>query len=62
MTRSHAASDERYGTLDRVNLVRDRDTGRSHGFAFVEMSDAAQADQAIKAAQWRGIGRTGFER
>ena len=38
---------ERYGTVDRVNLVTDRDTGRSRGFAFVEMSDASQADQAI---------------
>jgi cold-inducible RNA-binding protein len=38
---------ERYGTVDRVSLVTDRDTGRSRGFAFVEMSDAAQADQAI---------------
>jgi RNA recognition motif-containing protein len=40
---------ERYGSVDRVNLVTDRDTGRSRGFAFVEMSDSAQADQAIKA-------------
>lgn len=38
---------ERYGTVDRVNLVTDRETGRSRGFAFVEMSDYAQADQAI---------------
>jgi len=40
---------ERYGTVDRVNIVTDRDTGRSRGFAFVEMSDSAQADQAIAA-------------
>ena len=40
---------ERYGIVDRVNLVTDRDTGRSRGFAFVEMSGSAQADQAIKA-------------
>ena len=38
---------ERYGTVDRVNLVTDRDTGRSRGFAFVEMSDSTHADQAI---------------
>jgi RNA recognition motif-containing protein len=38
---------ERYGTVDRVNLVTDRDTGRSRGFAFVEMSDSNQAEQAI---------------
>ena len=40
---------EQYGTVDRVNIVTDRDTGRSRGFAFVEMSDASQADQAIAA-------------
>lgn len=40
---------EPYGKVDRVNLVTDRDTGRSRGFAFVEMPDAAQADQAIAA-------------
>jgi|SRR5215472_5045885 RNA recognition motif-containing protein len=38
---------ERFGTVDRVNVVTDRDTGRSRGFAFVEMSDATQADRAI---------------
>ena len=38
---------EQYGTVDRVNLVTDRDTGRSRGFAFVEMSNTAEADRAI---------------
>ena len=38
---------EQYGTVDRVNLVTDRDTGRSRGFAFVEMSQTAEADRAI---------------
>jgi len=36
-----------YGAIDRVNLVTDRDTGRSRGFAFVEMTDPAEADRAI---------------
>jgi len=40
---------EPHGTVDRVNVVTDRDTGRSRGFAFVEMRDSAQADQAIAA-------------
>jgi cold-inducible RNA-binding protein len=40
---------EPYGSVDRVNLVTDRETGRSRGFAFVEMTDAAQADKAIAA-------------
>ena len=40
---------EPYGAVDRVNVVTDRETGWSRGFAFVEMSDSAQADQAIAA-------------
>jgi RNA recognition motif-containing protein len=40
---------EPYGAVDRVNLITDRDTGRSRGFAFVEMPDAAEADRAIAA-------------
>jgi len=40
---------EPYGKVDRVNVVTDRDTGRSRGFAFVEMADSNQADQAIAA-------------
>ncbi len=36
-----------YGTVDTVNLITDRDTGRPRGFGFVEMSDGA--DEAIKA-------------
>jgi|SRR5690242_11454109 cold-inducible RNA-binding protein len=38
---------ERYGSVERVNVVTDRDTGRSRGFAFVEMPDATEADRAI---------------
>jgi cold-inducible RNA-binding protein len=38
---------EPYGTVERVSVVTDRDTGRSRGFAFVEMTDAAEADRAI---------------
>ena len=38
---------ERYGTVDRVNMVTDRDTGRFRGFAFVEMSNTEEADRAI---------------
>ena len=40
---------ESHGTVERVNLMKDRDTGRSRGFAFVEMTDTAQADAAIVA-------------
>ena len=36
-----------YGTVVSVNIVTDRDTNRSKGFAFVEMEDADAADKAI---------------
>jgi len=35
------------GTVKSVALITDRDTGRSRGFAFVEMSTQAEAQQAI---------------
>jgi cold-inducible RNA-binding protein len=37
-----------HGTVESVNLVTDRDTGRSRGFAFVEMSEG-DANKAIAA-------------
>jgi len=37
---------EPYGAVDQVHIIMDRDTGRSRGFAFVEMPD----DQAAQAA------------
>jgi RNA recognition motif-containing protein len=36
-----------YGNVERVSLITDRDTGRSRGFAFVEMTDDAAAGRAI---------------
>ena len=38
---------EAYGTVDRVSIVTDRDTGQARGFGFVEMSVNADADRAI---------------
>ncbi len=40
---------EKYGVVDRVSVVTDRETGRSRGFAFVEMPNTAEADRAIAA-------------
>ena len=40
---------EPHGKVDQVSLVTDRDTGRSRGFAFVEMADAGEAEKAIAA-------------
>ena len=38
-----------YGQVERAQLVKDRDTGKSRGFGFVEMADDAGADRAIEA-------------
>jgi len=47
---------ESYGTVERVNLVTDRDTGRSRGFAFVEMTDSGEADRAIAGLNGSSLG------
>ena len=46
-----------YGTVKRVQLPTDRETGRLRGFAFVEMGTDAEEDAAIEAldgAEWMG--------
>jgi cold-inducible RNA-binding protein len=40
---------ERYGVVNSARIMTDRETGRSRGFAFVEMENEAEADQAIQA-------------
>ncbi|HKK52967.1 MAG TPA: RNA-binding protein [Myxococcota bacterium] len=40
---------ERHGTVDSVNVITDRETGRARGFAFVEMSDESAANDAIRS-------------
>jgi RNA recognition motif-containing protein len=47
---------EAHGKVDRVSVVTDRDTGRPRGFAFVEMSDSAEADRAIAALNGSDLG------
>lgn len=46
-----------YGTVKRVQLPTDRETGKVRGFAFVEMSSDAEEEAAIAAldgAEWMG--------
>ena len=45
-----------YGTVNSVNLVTDRETGRARGFGFVEMAeaDAAGAIQALDGSSMDG--------
>ena len=37
-----------FGNVRKVTIVKDRETGRSRGFAFVEMQDAESGKQAIE--------------
>jgi RNA recognition motif-containing protein len=47
---------EEYGAVERVSVLKDRDTGRSRGFGFVEMSNAEEADRAINALNGTNFG------
>jgi RNA recognition motif-containing protein len=44
------------GTVVDLKVVKDRETGRSRGFAFVEMSSATEASQAISELNGRELG------
>jgi len=59
---AHSATEEdlrqafsQFGAVATVNLVKDRETGRPRGFAFVEMPDGAAAATAIKELNLREI-------
>ena len=46
-----------YGSVKRIQVPVDRETGRMRGFAFVEMSEEAEEDAAIEdldGAEWMG--------
>ncbi|MGH8219146.1 MAG: RNA recognition motif domain-containing protein [Steroidobacteraceae bacterium] len=45
-----------HGTVEKVSLITDRDSGRPRGFGFIEMSnaDAARAMQALNGADFGG--------
>jgi RNA recognition motif-containing protein len=42
-----------FGTVTSAQVINDRDTGRSKGFGFVEMSNDDEADAAIEALNGR---------
>ena len=47
---------EGYGQVDRVSIMTDRETGRSRGFGFVEMTNAEEAERAIAALNGSQMG------
>ena len=51
--RTHFAA---HGTVEKVSLINDRETGRPRGFGFVEMSnsDASRAMQALNGRELEG--------
>lgn len=45
-----------FGKVDSARVITDRDTGRSKGFGFVEMSNDDEADQAIEKMNGQAMG------
>lgn len=59
---AHAATEddvraafEVYGKVSNVSIIKDRETGRPRGFAFVEMNDPAEAGEAIRQMNLKEI-------
>ena len=47
---------EPFGDITRVNVITDRDTGQARGFAFVEMTNDAEAVKAISELNGKEVG------
>ena len=47
---------EGFGEVVSSKIVKDRDTGRSKGFGFIEMTDSTAADHAIKQLDGSDLG------
>lgn len=45
-----------YGQVESVTIIKDRDTGRSKGFGFVEMPGDSEAQSAIEALNGKEMG------
>jgi cold-inducible RNA-binding protein len=46
---------EAFGTVDTVNIIKDRESGRPKGFGFVEMSSGEEAKKAIEAMNGKEV-------
>ena len=47
---------EQFGEVESANVIMDRETGRSKGFGFVEMSSDAEAQAAIEGLHGQASG------
>lgn len=47
---------QNYGSVSRVSIMMDRETGRSRGFAFVEMNNDEEAESAISGTNGSSLG------
>jgi cold-inducible RNA-binding protein len=50
------AAFQAHGEVEKVSIVTDRETGRARGFAFVEMTNAGEADKAVAALNGVDLG------
>ncbi|MCP2619987.1 RNA-binding protein [Candidatus Aminicenantes bacterium AC-334-K16] len=46
---------EQYGEVVSAKIIKDRMTGRSRGFGFVEMSDSEEANEAIRSLDGKEV-------
>lgn len=51
-----AAAFEKFGTVNNIKMLTDRETGRFRGIAFITMEDVAQGQAAIKALHGSEMG------
>jgi RNA recognition motif-containing protein len=47
---------EQHGSVESVKIITDRDTGRSKGFGFVEMTEGGAAEKAIAQLNGKEVG------
>lgn len=52
---------EEFGEVESVKIIKDRFSGRSKGFGFIEMPSNSEADKAIKALNGKIVEKQGIK-